>query len=429
MSRFKTLRGLTIAAGAALVAMACGGGGGGTSGGSSDCSKGTIKIASDLPTSGADASSGLPAQQGANFAVTQHSCVNGFKIQFAPFDDAVNGKHDPAKGVQNVQSMISDNTVLGMVGPFNSNVAKAEIPVTNPVPLAMVSPSNTNECLTQSFDYCQKENGFTPQSLRPNGKNNYFRLAAADTFQGPAMADFAFDTLKITKAAAWDDEETFGKGVADNFAKEFTKKGGQVVSRKSYDPNTKTDFKDFLADAKNNGAQAIYSGSTSASKGCYGRAQMKAAGVDPTQVYFLGPDGIGDGQCLKDSGDGVNDHMYATQGVADATVNPDAKATVDAYKKAYPKPEDIGAYTWAAYDCAAVLIDAIGRAITAAGGKMPTRQQVVDALTATKDFKGLSGSITFNAKGDPTNPALQIQQVKGTPPDWTTIKNIQAPAA
>jgi branched-chain amino acid transport system substrate-binding protein len=200
--------------------------------------------------------------------------------------------------------------------------------------------------------------------------------------------------------------------VADNFSKEFTKKGGQVVSRKSYDPNTKTDFKDFLADAKNNGAQAIYSGSTSASKGCYGRAQMKAAGVDPTQVYFLGPDGIGDGQCIKDSGSNANDHMFATQGVADATQNPSAAGVVSAYKAKYTQSSDIGAYTFAGYDCAAILLDAIGRAIDANGGNMPTRQQVIDQIGKTSNFQGLTGTITFDQNGDPTHPTLQLQQVK-----------------
>lgn len=428
------VRGVTLVAGFALFAMACGGGGGtsgGSSGGSgSDCSKGEFKIGSDLPTSGADASSGKPAENGAAFAVKQHPCVEGYKVTFVPNDDAVNGKHDPQKGVQNVQAMLSDSKVLGMVGPFNSNVAKAEIPVANAQAFAMISPSNTNECLTQSLDYCQKENGFTPASLRPSGKNNYFRVAAADTFQGPAMADFAVDTLKTKNAAVWDDQETFGKGVADNFAKEFAKKGGKVVSRKSFDPNTKTDFKDFLQDAKANSADVIYVGATSASKGCFARAQQASA--FPSDVYYLGPDGIGDGQCIKDSGSGATDHMYASQGVADATQNPDAKATVAAYQKAYPNSADTGAYTFATYDCASILLDAIGRAIKANGGKLPTRQQVVDQMTKTKDFKALSGVITFNDKGDPTNPTLQIQQVKKNSKgelDWIFVKQLAAPAA
>ena len=429
MIELSRARVMALAVGAIVAAAACGGGGGG--GGGGETNKGEIIIGSELPTSGADASSGLPAQLGAQFAVTQKGSLKGFKLTFLPFDDAVNGAHDPQKGVQNVQQMISNTKVLGFVGPFNSSVAKAEIPVANQVPLAMISPSNTNECLTQSFDYCQKENGFTPQSLRPSGKNNYFRVAAADTFQGPAMADFAIDNLKdasgakVTKFAVWDDEETFGKGVADNFAKEAQKKGGSVVSRKSYDPKSKADFKDFLLDAKDKGAQAIYVGGTSATKGCIARAQMK--GIFTTDIFYLGPDGIGDKQCINDAGDQANGNVYASQGVADATQNPDAKSIVDSYKKAHPSPNDLAAYTFASYDCAAILIDAIGRAIDANNGNMPSRQQVVDQVAKTKNFKALGGVVTFDKNGDPTAPALQIQQVKGG--DFVFVKQIAASGA
>jgi len=105
-------------------------------------------------------------------------------------------------------------------------------------------------------------------------------------------------------------------------------------------------------------------------------------------------------------------NMYATQGVADATQNPSAATIVAAYKAAYPGASNIGAYTFAGYDCAAILIDAIGRAIDANGGKTPTRAQVITALGQTKNFQGLTGVITLNTAGDQTTPTLQFQQVQ-----------------
>jgi branched-chain amino acid transport system substrate-binding protein len=399
---------------AALAAMACGGSSGTSSG--ADTSKGEIIIASDLPTSGADASSGLPAQNGAQFAVQQTAAIKGFKLTFLPFDDAVNGVHDPQKGAQNVNQMLANSKVLGMVGPFNSNVARAEIPVANNASLAMISPSNTNECLTQTFDYCNPK----PAALRPTGKNNYFRVAAADTFQGPGMADYAIDVLQVKKAATWSDNETFGKGVADNFDKEFKKKGGTIVARQDFDVKTTNDFRNFLNQAKAAGAQGIYAGATSATKGCIPRAQMK--GLFNPDIFYMGPDGISDSQCIKDAGDQANDKMYSTNGAADATQNPEAKATIDAYKKQFPKKEDTAAYTFPSYDCAKILIDAIGRAIDANGGKAPSRQQVVDAMAATKNLKLLTGTYTFDKNGDPTAPTLAYYQLKGTPLDWTFVK-------
>jgi branched-chain amino acid transport system substrate-binding protein len=225
------------------------------------------------------------------------------------------------------------------------------------------------------------------------------------------MFDFAAKTLHVTKFAVWDDSEPFGRGVADNFATAVTgTPGDSVVSRKRFDSNKK-DFTDFLTDAKATGAQAIYVGGTSASAGCVARGQWNSV-FSGTDLYYLGPDGIGDQQCITDSGSMATDHMYASQGVSDATQNPDAKSIVGAYKKAYPNVSDIGAYTYAGYDCAATLLDAINRAVDANGGNKPSRQQVVDALAQTKSFTGLTGVITFNSAGDPTAPSLQIQQVK-----------------
>src|SRR5205807_302605 len=129
--------------------------GAGTSTGSSTPTTGstTIKIASDLPVSGKDASSGKPDENGAHLAVDQANAkhvIPGYTLVFDPKDDVgPSGIHDPAVGAQNVRSLIGDGLVAGVVGPFNSNVARAEMPITNQAPLAQISPANTNTCLTQ----------------------------------------------------------------------------------------------------------------------------------------------------------------------------------------------------------------------------------------------------------------------------------------
>ena len=404
----------------ALVAAACGGGG--TSGPSAStatkttsattaaATTGEVIIASDLPTSGADASSGLPTQNGVAFAMSQTTTYKGIKITFKPFDDTVNGVHDPQKGAQNVQQMLSDPKVVAMVGPFNSNVARAEIPIANQGQLAMMSPSNTNECLTQTFPYCDPQ----PAALRPTGKNNYFRIAAPDTVQGPAMADYILKTLKLTKVAVFSDNETFGKGVADNFVKRLTSTGGTLTNRSDFDMKTTSDFKAFINAAKAAGAQVIYAGATSATKACIVRSQM--TGI--LDVPFTGPDGIGDDQCLKDSGANTA-NMFFTNAAGDAAQNPAAAATVAAFKQAYPKASDLGAYTFPAYDCAFILLDAVKRAIDAAGGKAPTRQQVIDAVQATSGLVGTVGTYAFDANGDPKSATMAFWATKGTPAVWT----------
>ncbi len=309
--------------------------------------------------------------------------------------------------------MVNNAKILGVVGPFNSNVARATIPVANKANLAMISPSNTNECLTQDFAYCDPK----PAALRdPSQPNNYFRIAAPDTVQGPAMADFAYDTLKITKIAIWSDNETFGKGVADNFSKRFVSKGGTVVVRSDFDTKTTSDFKPFLQRAKDGGAGGIYAGATSATKGCIPRAQSKGI-ID---VPYMGPDGIGDTQCIKDAGDQATDKMYFTNAAADAAQDSSNKDLIAAFTKAFPQKDDTGAYTFPAYDCAKILIDAIGRAIDTAGGNMPTRKQVLDAVQKTDKLKLATGTYSFDKLGDPTAATMAFYQYKGG--DWAFVK-------
>src|SRR5438876_9757859 len=98
----------------------------------------------------------------------------GITTAFLPFDDSVNGVHDPQKGAQNVQQMVSNPKVIGMVGPYNSNVARAEIPIANQAALAMISPSNTHVGLTQLLRYCHPQ----PAALRPTGEHNYPHASA-----------------------------------------------------------------------------------------------------------------------------------------------------------------------------------------------------------------------------------------------------------
>ena len=83
---------------------------------------------------------------------------------------------------------------------------------------------------------------------------------------------------------------------------------------------------------------------------------------------------------------------------------------IDAYKKVYSKPTDIATYTFQSYDAALIVLDGISRAIDAAGGNKPTRAQVRDAIAKTKDFKGITGTWTFDQNGDITTPVFSYYQ-------------------
>lgn len=391
---------------AAIVLAACGGSTAGSS-------KGEIDIGSLFPSNGGDAAQGVPIQNGIEFAINQAKTIKGFTLKFVPADDTVNGTANLQKSVQNIQQYVDNSKVLGVVGTYYSTFAVADIPVANRAGLAMISPSNTLECLTVPYKWCNP----TPSQMRPTGVQNYFRITTSDLFQGPAMADFAYDQLKVSKVAAFSNGEASPDSMRNHFVDEFTKKGGTVVVNKSYDWKTLNDFRPLIQQAKAAGAQAIYMGGESGTKSCQARAQMKGI----LDVPFMGDDGMTNAQCISDAADNAAG-MYNSVPLADAHQNADAAATIAAFKAAYPDPKQEASFTFPAIDCTMILIAAIGRAIDANGGKMPTRAQVVTEMAATKDYKGLTGNFTFNQYGDPTAPNMSIYESKGSPVVFTWLK-------
>ena len=387
--------------------------------------KGTIDIGSDTSNvAGFD----IAVRDGAAFAVEQARSVRSFTLRFVPYDDSLQGAYNSDQGVENMQRMVLDHNMLGMVGPLRGPVARAELPIANRASLAMISPTITEPCLTHPLDHCSFLLNMEPARLRPTGKNNYFHVAATDQFHGPAMAEFAYNSLGLRRIAILGEPSSFSLFASDSFAAAFTKAGGTVVARQDFDVtgDAAPNFRPWLMQARAAGAQAIYAGGLFE----YPLApRLQSQGIFDPASYYLGIDGSPDlfrygiaGEPTKEAGSMLNEHIYASRGIGAPQLNPRAAKTTAAFVKAHPDPVENNSETFAGYDSAAILIDAIGRAIDANGGKMPTRQQVVDQLSKTTAFQGLTGTYTFSAAGDPTTPSLQILQYKAGA--WTPVENV-----
>jgi branched-chain amino acid transport system substrate-binding protein len=398
------------------IALLAGCGTGGTSSPTSSASSGggalasctgSVTVASDLPTSGSDASDGVPTQNGAKLAVTQanaNKLLGGCTVNYLPMDDSsvALGKHDPQQGAQNISALAGNPAVIGVVGPFNSNVAKAEMPTANRAGLVMISPSNTGPGLT----IVGSDPTTDTASLRPTGKVTYFRVCTTDLQQGHGLATAATDTLKVTKAYVLDDQETYGKGLADQFVKFFGQGGGTVLKRQSLPGNTK-DFKTQLTEAKSLGADLVFFGGTSSNGGGIIRAQMTDVGLT---AKFEGGDGIVDDEFFKEAG-AAGDGSYGTIAAPDPTKLPSAAQFVKDYKAAYGT--DPGAYSANAYDGMNILLTAAKKVITDNGGKVPTdstklRSSERDAVAGI-DYTGAIGHTTFDANGDTSNVLLTLK--------------------
>jgi branched-chain amino acid transport system substrate-binding protein len=371
---------------------------------------GDIVVGSDLPVSNFYGD-GWPARRAIALAISQHPTIGHFKLAYWSLDDAVAGNDSPEKGIQNVSWMIDVPRVLAMIGPYNSDVAAIAIPVANKSDLVMVSPSSTRRCLTQQVPTCP----YSSATFHPSGHINFFRLAPPDLAQGVAMARYAVEKLGLTKVAVINEYGDDGNVIIQHFQSELQRLGGSVVLREDVDSGT-ADFKSFLSQAHRAGAQAIYA--MGGDDICAARAQMW------DEALFLGWDGFeGDSGCLDKAGPNPAG-IFATRADVDITASKDPAAikAVKDFQRAYPD-STIDEYTFAAYDCAQILIAAIEQAVNDAHGNLPNRRQVLDAM-ARIHFSGVTGTYEFDANGDAKSPLMEMFAVENG--QWVNKGKIDA---
>jgi branched-chain amino acid transport system substrate-binding protein len=361
-----------------------------------------IKIAVDLPVSGGDATDGIPTRNGMQLAIDQANKAGGvtvagktYMLEMFPLDDVPPGgqSFDPAQGAKNVDSYIADADVMVMLGPFNSSVAKAQMPKLNQAGLCNISPANTNETLTKP------EFGETA-NLRPTGKVTYFRVVTTDDIQGPAEADYAYNKLGFKKVYILDDTTTYGKGIADNFERQFKQNGGEVLGHEGV-PKGTTDYSSILTKIAALKPDLLYYGGTSSNNIPLARKQMKSAGLT---IPLMGGDGIKDLEYINVAGPDANG-SYASVAAVNVETLAEAKQFIEDYKAAGFK-EELGAYSGPGYETANIAIDALKRATS------KSREAVCEALRNTKEFKGVLGTTTFDENGDTSNKVISFYEVK-----------------
>jgi branched-chain amino acid transport system substrate-binding protein len=362
-----------------------------------------IAIASDLPTTGPFNADVVPLRAAIELAINGRGSIDGYPLVYEPFDDSLIGVWSGFKGEQNVRIMTKEPQVLAVIGPYNSQVAGLEIPVTNEAGLVLMSPSNTADCLTSVAAPCVQ---------RSSSVNNYFRIGASDSAQASAAAHFAIARLNLKRFAVLTDDTGYGNMVADTFIRELTASGGTVAFHDTY-PQNADDYSPVLREARQAGAEAVFVGGFDFTGTCKIRAAMPS--IFPTDAYLLSGDRIIDPACVAAAKQGANDHFLAM--VSDSRPAPNSKV----FKEFQAHGIRPVTYAFSAYDCAQLIIDAISRAMQANGGKIPTRREVLDAVAATRDFVGVSGTFTFQPSGDAVNPAVSVDRVQNG--DWSFWQN------
>ncbi len=374
-------------------------------GGGGDTSKGSIKIAVELPFQGSEKAAADPILNGIRLAVKDAGgAVGGYGISVpdsAVYDDALNGVHDPQTGANSMTKIVADSSIVAVIGPLNSSVAKAQIPISNASGLLQCSPANTNPDLTKG----------DPAAQLRTKPNNYIRVVTTDDVQGPAASKYIYDVLKKTSVYIIDSTDTFGKGVADAFEKDFKTRGGTVVKHDGA-PKTTQDYVSIMTAAKALNPQAIYFGGVTADGGA--RILLAASQVGLGDVPFVGPDGINDGSGeTKDSF--LNLGAAAAKNAYSTLAGPGTFDKKDAFDAAYKKEYGIDAtgYAGQGYACGQVVLDAIKRAAATSPADMTALKEAVRVagIDTTVKYDTIVGSVSFDANGDTTQKIVSIYSV------------------
>ena len=374
---------------------------------------GTVKLGADLPLSGDDAPDGIPVKNAIELAIKQAGLVCGaaahrdacVHLEAVIEDDVSQGIHDAAKGAQNVQRLAADGRVIGMVGPLYDSLAKSELPVANPAQLAMVSPAVTDECLTQepADGHC----GGLAARLRPGGGNTFFRVVTTQLDEGAAGADLAFRTLGKRQAFVMNDQSAFGQAVARAFADRFARDGGTVIDPSdlgAFDPGQPPAFGTRVDRARASGADVVYFAGSAILAAAALRREMAAR---MPQVPLIGTDRLANSQFAKAAGASARGCYYTVVGPFPPQIH-EAVSVSRAYRQAYGG--DLAPASLAAFDATTLLIDALRRAIDDAGGKLPSRLDVLREVAKTTNYAGAMGMMSFDSHGDTSLKLVTVYQ-------------------
>lgn len=294
-----------------------------------------------------------------------------------------------------VKKLINQDKVIAVLGEVASSRSMAGSAVCEDAKIPMVSPSSTNANVT-----VDKRTG----QVKPYT----FRVCFIDPFQGTVMGKFAFETQHYTKVAVlYDVKQDYSTGLAQYFEEEFVRLGGNVVTKESYTGGD-TDFRAQLTSIKNADAQAIFIPGYYNDAGNIAR-QARSLGIT---TPLLGGDGWSDPSLFTLGGDAIEGSCVSDHYSAE---NPDpiVQNFVLKYQQRFNQtPSGLSA---CAYDAAKILCDAITRA----GSTAP--DAIRDALAATKDFKGATGTISINEQHNAVKPATVVRVEKGVFRYVTTI--------
>jgi len=338
-----------------------------------------IKIGHVGPITGGIAHLGKDNENGARLAIEQANeakiKLGGKEVKFVLL--AEDDQADPKVGTTVAQKLV-DAKVAGVVGHLNSGTSIPASPLYNGAGIPVISGSATNPKLT--------EQGYKTQ----------FRVVGRDDQQGPAIASYLANNNKPKTVAVIDDATAYGEGIANEVEKTLKAASIAVLPREKGTDKT-TDWKAVLTKLKGRNPDAIFYGGMDATGGPLMK-QGRELGITAAFAF-------GDGACTEEmaklAGLAAEGLLCSQAGIPVAAAD---KGFLEAYKKKFNVDPIL--YAPFTYDAANLLIAAMKKADS------PDPAKYLPEL-AKITYKGATGEISFDAKGDRKDAEMTIFTMQG----------------
>jgi branched-chain amino acid transport system substrate-binding protein len=343
-----------------------------------------VKIGHAAAVTGPVAYFGKDTENGARMAVEALNAkgfvIAGKKVRFELVAEDDGG--DPKQATSVAQKLV-DAKINGMVGHETSGTTIPASKIYHTAGIPQISPSSTSPAYTRQ------------------GFNTAFRVVANDVQLGQALGRYAVGSMKARRVAVVDDRTAYGQGLVTEFARSLQQQGGSVVA-KEFTHDKATDFSAIITRIRSTKPDLVFFGGMSATAGPMLR-QMKQLGMN---VRMMGGDGICSDEIHKLSGGTMVDGQVVCAEAGG--VQGEAKAGMDRFRADYKKRFGIEVQINAPYAYDAVMT--MAEAMTRAGSTQPAKYLPV---LHKIQYKGVTGPIAFDARGDIRDGTITLYSFKG----------------
>jgi branched-chain amino acid transport system substrate-binding protein len=347
-----------------------------------------LRIASALVIAGPNETLGIDSQTGVEVAIQDRGQVAGHPVSLQAEDDGCS-----AEGGQTAATKIaSDPTIVAVVGHSCSSSCTPAAPIYNDAGLTMISPSCTAPALTAEASHVA----------------SLLRTAHNDNVQGRVMAEFVYNELGLRAAATIHDGSPYAEQLQQVFADVFRELGGEITAQEAVNVGD-TDMRPVLTSIATGQPEIIYYPIFIA-EGAFVTAQaQEVAGLENT--ILAGADGMISPDFIAAAGEAANGMFIS---------GPDLNFSGDKYQQflvSYKEilgKDPVSAFHAHAYDASMMIFEAIEQVAQQdeAGNTVIGRQALRDALYATANFEGITGSLSCNATGDCADPKIAVNQIQ-----------------